>query len=134
MTPFAFHRRDALLVLLREWGVTIDEVLQLDAAAVDPPPRSKAVLIRGIRYGYTPVIHQALSRWLRQRSALAGKVHTPKLFIDQRGRPMIAETARRLIRELAGDLYDPNVHRLGLGTQRRPALASNPLPTPLKKE
>ena len=134
MSPFAFHRRDALLVLLRDWGVTIDEVLQVDTGDVDPPPRAKVVLIRGIRYAYTPPIHGAVTRWLRQRDSMANKVRPPKLFIDQRGRAMIPETARRLIKELADDLYDPDIHRLGLGTQRRPALAARPLPVPFKKD
>lgn len=108
MSPFYYHRREALLVALYGWGLRLDELTALTVGNLDV--RQETIRMRNAHgdiksLPYTPEIKQTMQRWLAARAskAMPGE---DALFIDRSGRRVTADMVRKTIHELG--------HRAGL--------------------
>lgn len=126
ITPFYYHRRETMLVLLYGWGLRLHELQSLTVAAMDM--RLDYVTVRNkSRQGssnstkvlpYAAAMKDVVQRWLRVRAthALVGE---DALFIDQNGRPLSAHSMRKIITDLgrrAGIQINPHRLRDSFGT------------------
>lgn len=126
ITPFYYHRREALMVLLYAWGLRIHELHSLTVAAVDA--RQDYVTVRNkSRAGsanaskslpYGDELKAVVLRYLRVRSTNA-EVGEDALFIDRNGRPLTIHSMRKIITDLgrrAGVDVSPHRFRDSFGT------------------
>ena len=126
ISPFYYHRREAMLVLLYGWGLRLHELQSLTVASVDMrldyvTVRNKsragsANSVKALPYGEE--IKKVVQRYLRVRSQRA-EVGEDALFIDHNGRPLTAHTARKIITDLgrkAGIQINPHRLRDSFGT------------------
>jgi len=120
ITPFYYHRREAMLVLLYGWGLRLHELQSLTVAAMDM--RLDYVTVRNkSRQGsanstkvlpYGEELKHVVERWLRLRATKA-TVGEDALFIDSTGRPLGAHMMRKIITDLGRRAGVPiNPHRL----------------------
>lgn len=126
ITPFYYHRREVMLVLLYGWGLRLHELQSLTVAAMDM--RLDYVTVRNkSRAGsanstkvlpYGSELKAVVQRWLRVRTQHA-VVGEDALFIDQYGKPISAHSLRQVITELgrrAGVTVNPHRLRDSFGT------------------
>lgn len=120
MSPFYFHRREAMLVLLYAWGLRLHELQSLTVQAVDM--RAEWVTVRNkSRAGssnstkvlpYGSELKQVVMRFLvhRARFAVPGE---DTLFVDQNGSPLSTHLIRKIITDLGHHAgLNINPHRL----------------------
>lgn len=120
ISPFYYHRRETILVLLYAWGLRIGELQSLTVAAMDM--RLEWVTVRnksrqGARNNtkvlpYNQEIKTVVQRWLLNRAkyAVAGE---DGLLIDQNGKALSTHLLRKIVTDLgvrAG--VDVNPHRM----------------------
>lgn len=120
ISPFFYHRREAILVLLYGWGLRLNELQSLTVASMDM--RLEYVTVRNkSRAGganatkvlpYATSLKQVVQRWLihRAKHAVPGE---DALFIDNNGRPLSPHLIRKIITELGANAgISVNPHRL----------------------
>lgn len=112
--PFAFHRREVILVLLAGWGLRIHELQSLNVAQM--PVTVASVTVRNKGGGqktlpYSRPIKDSVSRWLPQRARYA-VYGEDALIIDNSGKRLSIPRIRQIIVELGERASVPiNPHR-----------------------
>jgi site-specific recombinase XerD len=120
ISPFFYHRREVILVVLYAWGLRIGELEALTVTAMDmrldyvtSRNKSRAGSANSTKtLPYSDEMKQVVGRWLRIRSTKA-KIGEDALLIDHSGKPLNQHAIRKIITELgrrAG--VDVNPHRL----------------------
>jgi len=122
ISPFFYHRREAILVLLYGWGLRIHELRALTVTGMDM--RQEFVTARNKGGGtkvlpYADEMKQVVNRWLIQRAkkALPGQ---DSLFIDSNGQTLSEDMVRKIVTELgqrAGVTINPHRLRDSFGTK-----------------
>jgi site-specific recombinase XerD len=97
--PFAFHRREVILVLLFGWGLRVRQLQSLNVAQM-AATRDK-VTVRDNRGGtktfaYGPLPKASAGRWLRHRGVHA-KFGEDALLIDQSGGRLSVDRIRAIV-------------------------------------
>lgn len=126
ISPFYYHRRETMLVLLYGWGLRLHELQSLTVASVDM--RLEYVTVRNkSRAGsandtktlpFGEEMKAVVGRYLRVRSTRAS-VGEDALFIDFHGQPLTAHSIRKIITDLgraAGLHINPHRLRDSFGT------------------
>ena len=120
ISPFSFHRREAMLVLLFAWGLRLHELQALTLAALDMRldhvtvgSKARAASLNSRRaLPYGDELKLVLKRWFKVRATKA-MVGEDALFIDRYGKPLSDHAIRQIITDLgqsAGIQINP--HRL----------------------
>jgi site-specific recombinase XerD len=122
ITPFSFHRRETILVLLYGWGLRIHELQSLTVTQLDM--RLDFVTCRNKGGGekvlpYATEMKEIVARWLGQRAkkAIPGE---DALLIDHQGQPMRSAVIYKVVTELgarAGVAINPHRLRDSFGTK-----------------
>lgn len=121
ISPFFYHRRETMLVLLYAWGLRIHELQALTVTAMDMRLDFVTTINKG---GGTKVLpygtemKQIVARWLNQRSkhAIPG---VDSLLIDSSGNPLSSAMIYKVVTELgqrAGVTINPHRLRDTFGT------------------
>jgi len=126
ISPFYYHRRETLLVLLYAWGLRLHEIHSLTVAALDL--RLDYVVVRNkSRAGssnsekvlpYGDELKNVVERYMRVRSAHA-EFGEDSLFIDRLGQPLTLAGVRKIVTDLgrkAGVDVNPHRFRDSFGT------------------
>ena len=121
ITPFYFHRREVILVLLFAWGLRIHELQALNVANMDA--RLNAVTVRNKGGGskqmpYGSEVKLVVQRWLNVRSQ-HGTYADDALLIDSQGGRLSIQMMRRIVTECgtrAGLSMNPHRLRDSFGT------------------
>lgn len=126
ITPFSYHRREVILVLLFGWGLRIGELEALTVSAMDMrldyvTSRNKsrpgaANSTKVLPYG--DEMKAVVGRWLRIRAGRA-QVGEDSLLIDHYGKPLTSHVIRKIVNELgrrAGVAVNPHRLRDTFGT------------------
>lgn len=122
ISPFFYHRRETILVLLYGWGLRIHELAALTVENMDM--RQEFVTARNKGGGtkvlpYSDEMKQIVQRWLLQR---AGKVNVGEdsLLIDSHGKALSNQMIYKIVTELgqrAGVEINPHRLRDSFGTK-----------------
>lgn len=122
LSPFFYHRREVILVLLYGWGLRIHELQALTVTAMDM--RLDFVTTKNKGGGtktlpYADEMKQIVQRWLiqRARKAVPGE---DALLIDQEGKPLSSQMIRKIVTECgqrAGITINPHRLRDSFGTK-----------------
>lgn len=122
ISPFFYHRREIILVLLYGWGLRLHELASLTVAGMDM--RQDFVIARNKGGGtkslpYSDEMKQVTQRWLLQRSkhAVAGE---DSLLIDSHGKALSHPMIYKIVTELgqrAGVTINPHRLRDSFGTK-----------------
>lgn len=126
ITPFYYHRREVMLVLLYGWGLRLHELQSLSVAAMDlrldqvsVRNKSRAGAANRVkRLPYGDELKAIVQRWLIVRATKA-KIGEDALFIDVHGNPLTAHALRKVITDLgkaAGIQINPHRLRDTFGT------------------
>jgi len=126
ISPFYYHRREAILILLYAWGLRLNELQSLTVVGVDL--RLDYVTVRNkSRAGsandtkvlpFGEELKTVVQRYLRVRATHA-KLGEDALFIDAQGGPLTAHSIRKIISDLgqrAGLRINPHRLRDSFGT------------------
>jgi site-specific recombinase XerC len=102
VAPFAYHRRESILIMLFGWGLSTREIQQLNLSHVDMRLRQVIVSThtgtkKELPYG--DEMKNLLQRWLIQRARKAIP-EDDALFIDMQGRRMSTKMIYKIINEL----------------------------------
>lgn len=122
ISPFFYHRREVILVLLYGWGLRIHELTALTVVGMDM--RQDFVTTRNKGGGtkvlpYADEMKQIVQRWLiqRARNATTGE---DALLIDSNGKPLSNAMIYKIVTELgqrAGIAINPHRLRDSFGTK-----------------
>lgn len=126
ISPFYYHRREVMLVLLYGWGLRLHELQSLTVAAMDMRldyvtvrNKSKAGSANSTKaLPYGEELKKSVQRYLRVRAGKAN-VGDDALFIDSGGRPLTTHSMRKIITDLgrrAGVAINPHRLRDTFGT------------------
>lgn len=126
ISPFFYHRRETILVLLYAWGLRISELQSLTVASMDMRLDWVTVRNKGRQGGgntqkvlpYGTEMQQVVQRWLvhRAKHAVPGE---DALIIDQFGKPLTIHMVRKIVTECgarAGITVNPHRLRDSFGT------------------
>jgi len=121
ITPFFYHRREVILVLLYAWGLRIHELQSLTVVAMDV--RLEWVTVRNKGGGtktlpYGKELKQVVQRWLIHRSKHA-QPGEDALLVDQQGGQLSVAMIRKIVAECgsrAGISITPHRLRDSFGT------------------
>lgn len=122
ISPFFYHRRETVLVLLYGWGLRIHELAALSVANMDMRQDFVTCINKG---GGTKVLpygeetKDVVSRWLAQRAKKAVP-EVDSLLIDSHGKPLSRAMVYKIIVELgqrAGVQINPHRLRDSFGTK-----------------
>lgn len=119
--PFAFHRREVILVLLFGWGLRIHELQGLNVGQM--PMTADVVYVRNKGGGskaepYSDVMKAVVLRWLSQR-AKSARHDEDALIIDQTGGRLSIARIRQIVTDCgarAGISINPHRLRDTFGT------------------
>lgn len=122
ISPYFYHRREVILVLLYGWGLRIHELQALTVAGLDM--RQDFVTTRNKGGGtkvlpYSDEMKQVVQRWLIHRAKKA----TPgedALLIDQQGQPLSTKMIYKIVTDTgtrAGITINPHRLRDSFGTK-----------------
>lgn len=104
ISPFSYHRREIILVLLFGWGLRINELASLGCTQMDMrldmvTVRNKGKAGRTKRLPYDDEIKTVVQRWLTLRGSRSVP-EVDSLLIDQQGQPLSIHMIRKIITEL----------------------------------
>jgi site-specific recombinase XerD len=122
VSPFFYHRREVILVLLYGWGLRIHELAALTVTGMDL--RQDFVTAKNKGGGtkvlpYADEMKQIVQRWLIQRSSKA-VVGVDSLLIDSHGKELSTAMIYKIVTELgqrAGVSINPHRLRDSFGTK-----------------
>lgn len=119
ISPFLYHRREVILVLLYGWGLRIHELAALSVNGMDVRQDFVTARNKSTESGvtqkilpYNEVMKETVSRWLVHRSKCADPT-VDNLLITKEGRPLSTDMIYKIVTDL-GDLagITINPHRL----------------------
>jgi site-specific recombinase XerD len=122
ISPFFYHRRETILVLLYGWGLRIHELTALSIANMDMNQDFVTCINKGGGtkvLPYNDEIKQVVQRWLIQRGNKAVS-ENDSLLIDSQGKPLSTAMVYKIITELgarAGVKINPHRLRDSFGTK-----------------
>lgn len=122
LTPFSFHRREVILVLLYGWGLRIIELHSLNLDQMDLNKEFVRVYNKGGGYKTLPFnenIKNSIRRYLSHRASHAKK-HEDALLVAENGHRLGKDSIRKIVSELgnkAGIHINPHRLRDTYGTQ-----------------
>jgi site-specific recombinase XerD len=115
LEPFAWHRRDVILVLLCAWGLRLHELAALNVANVDVRLNSVTVINKGggtKEEPYDDTLKGVVVRYLQVRARYA-KVGEDALLINDRGDRLSIDRIYQIFKALADKAgVDVNPHRM----------------------
>jgi site-specific recombinase XerD len=118
LEPFAWHRRDVILVLLCAWGLRIHELAALNVANVDVRLDVVTAINKGQHGGgtkdmpYDDTLKGVVVRYLQVRARYA-KVGEDALLINDRGDRLSTDRIYQIFKALADKAgVDVNPHRM----------------------
>lgn len=122
VSPFFYHRREVILVLLYGWGLRIHELAALTVTGMDM--RQEFVTCRNKGGGekvlpYSDEIKEIVTRWLSQRGSKA-VTGDDTLLIDSYGKGMTTASIYKIVTDLgtrAGVSINPHRLRDSFGTK-----------------
>lgn len=122
ISPFFYHRREVVLVLLYGWGLRLHELTALSVANMDMRQDFVTCINKGggtkvLPYGNE--VKDVVSRWLTQRGRKAIP-EVDSLLIEQSGQPLSNKMVYKIITELgarAGVHINPHRLRDSFGTK-----------------
>lgn len=123
MSPFLYHRREVILVLLYGWGLRIHELQALSLADMDM--RLDYVIAKNKGGGtktlpYSQEMKNVVQRYLIQRGQRPNLPGVSNLLIDQQGNELSIEAIRKIVTDLgarAGVTINPHRMRDTFGTK-----------------
>lgn len=122
ISPFYFHRRETILVLLYGWGLRLHELQALTVTSMDMRLDFVTTINKGggdkvLPYG--DEIKEIVGRWIGQRMKKA-QVGVDSLLVDSQGGPMSSKAIYKVITDLgdrAGVTINPHRLRDSFGTK-----------------